>query len=153
MEEKEEIEILTKELIKKIVANPEECISILKAELLGEQITSITYEEYLQQLKKTLKKCTCQASWDNQIAIQCLDCQKCHYCCICANCFLKGNHQGHRVFITHSAGNCDCGDPLCWSVDGFCSDHPGPEPNPEQLQLTRETRIKLISICKASLSI
>ena len=62
MEEKEEIEILTKNLIKKIESNPEECISILKSELLGDKINSITYEEYLQQLQSTLKKCTCQAS-------------------------------------------------------------------------------------------
>ena len=153
MKEKEEIEILTKKLIKEIESNPEECISILKAELLGDKNNSITYEEYLNQLQKTLKKCTCQASWcHTQILVHCLDCQKASNSCICINCFLKGNHQGHRVYIAHHSGTCDCGDPQMWSPSGFCPDHPGPEPNPEQTQLTKETRIKLIAVCKASLS-
>lgn len=83
--------------------------------------------------------------------IHCNNCQKTKNSCICVPCFLKGNHQGHEVRITHSSNaTCDCGDPILWSETGFCSDHPGPEPNPDLTQLDKDTRIKLMAISKAA---
>ena len=153
--EKKEIANLSQKIIDEIKADPNESISIFESCLLGDKKGLITYDEYLNQLQKSLKKCTCQASWStDQLLVHCLDCEKTKNSCICINCFLKGNHQGHRIILTHSsAASCDCGDPLFWSPSGFCSDHPGPEPHPEQTQLTSETRIKLLSISKAALSL
>ncbi|KAK8839121.1 hypothetical protein M9Y10_032593 [Tritrichomonas musculus] len=153
-DEKEEIEILTQQIIKEIDAKPENTIKILESILLGDQQNTLSFDEYLQQLQKTLKKCVCQSSWTNsQLVINCLDCRKTKNACICVNCFLKGNHQGHRITISHpEAASCDCGNPSFWSSSGFCSDHPGPDPHPEQTQLSKDTRVKITSISNAIFS-
>ena len=136
--EKEEIEILTQKIIKEIDAEPKNTIKILESILLGDQQNILSFNEYLQQLQKTLKKCVCQSSWTNsQFVINCLDCQKTKNACICVNCFLKRNHQGHRISISHpESASCDCGNPSFWS----------PDPHPEQTQLSKDTCVKIIFI-------
>ena len=152
--ENEEIRVLTKKIINEIEKRPLRSVSFFESVFLGDNPSSITFDKYLEQLQKTLKKCTCQGSWThNQLVIHCLDCQKTIGSCICVKCFLKGNHQGHKIMIAHAdIASCDCGDPAFWSPEGFCSDHPGPESNPELTQLQRDTRVKTISISKAIFS-
>ena len=60
------------------------------------------------------------------IAWKCEDCEKDPTCIICQECFQKGNHEGHRVWLkTNAHGCCDCGDPDGWAEEGNCSDHKG----------------------------
>ena len=60
------------------------------------------------------------------VAWKCEDCEKDNTCIICQDCFAKGNHAGHKVWLkTNVGGCCDCGDPDAWNEDGFCSDHKG----------------------------
>ena len=73
--------------------------------------------------------------------------------CICVNCFLKWNHQEHRISITHpKSESCDCENTSFWSPSGFLSDHPGSDPHPEQTQLSKDARVKIISISNAIFS-
>ena len=150
-DEKEEIDILTQQIIKEIDDKPENTIKIFESILLGDQQNTLSFDEYLQQLQKTQKKCACQSSWTHsQLVINCLDCQKTKNAGICVKCFLKGNHQGHRISISHpDSASCDCGNPNFWSRSGFCSDHPGQESHPDQIQLMKDTRVKIMSICNA----
>jgi Putative zinc finger in N-recognin (UBR box) len=60
------------------------------------------------------------------VAWKCEDCEKDSTCIICQDCFNKGDHTGHRVWLkTNVGGCCDCGDPDAWEEKGFCCDHKG----------------------------
>lgn len=148
--EKQEINVLTHKIIDAVSIDSNDFIKIFEKFLLKDE-KETTIKEYLINLQGTLKKCTCQFSWStDQLVIRCLDCQKFQNSCICVDCYLKGNHKGHQVSLIHySNGCCDCGDSSSWSPSGFCKDHKGQEANPELTQLSRQTRIKIISICKA----
>jgi len=64
--------------------------------------------------------------YGGEVAWRCLDCELDPTCIICADCFNKGDHKGHRYFLkTNVSGCCDCGDPDGWKEPGFCSDHKG----------------------------
>ncbi|CDW74007.1 zinc finger family protein [Stylonychia lemnae] len=68
------------------------------------------------------------------VAWKCEDCELDPTCIICQECFEKGNHKGHRVWLKKNVGGCcDCGDPDAWRENGFCSDHKGYEASSEQL--------------------
>ena len=151
--ESEEIRKLSQKIIQSLESCETDGLEKYKSILLENEKKSTTFDEYLNQLQKKLKKCTCQASWNSDVLIiRCRDCQTDGNSCICVNCFTKGKHEGHKILIRHGdSGCCDCGDPFGWSKSGFCCDHSGPEPNPEQTQLDQSTRIKLISISNSSL--
>ena len=62
-----------------------------------------------------------------------MDCEKDPTCIICAECFEKSDHTGHRVQLKRNVGGCcDCGDPEAWDPEHFCSDHKGYEMSPEE---------------------
>lgn len=44
---------------------------------------------------------------------------------LCADCFKKGNHEGHdfNMFRSQAGGACDCGDPNVMKSPGFCLNH------------------------------
>lgn len=67
----------------------------------------------------------CQASWSKPtLSVHCETCGLTPTSCVCFNCFLGGNHEGHRVLVHYShAGYCDCGDETLWDPKGFCDDH------------------------------
>eukprot|EP00347_Sterkiella_histriomuscorum_P017752 403348132 len=68
------------------------------------------------------------------VAWKCEDCELDPTCIICQDCFEKGNHKGHRVWLKKNvSGCCDCGDPDAWRENGFCSDHKGYEASSEAL--------------------
>ena len=63
---------------------------------------------------------------NKDVGYQCFDCQKDPTCIICAGCFEKSNHKGHRIFLKqHVGGMCDCGDKEAWDSKGNCSEHTG----------------------------
>ena len=70
----------------------------------------------------------------NEAYYRCLDCDlvNSHQCNAhalqCKDCFMKANHDGHRVTTQTShdyIGTCDCGDANLWDSKGFCSLHSG----------------------------
>ncbi len=68
------------------------------------------------------------------VAWKCEDCEKDKSCIICQDCFNKGDHKGHRVWLkTNVGGCCDCGDPDGWDEKGFCSDHKGFEASSQSM--------------------
>ena len=149
----EEIKNLSQKIIQSLETKSTDGISTYQSILLSEEPRSLTYNDYLERLEGTLKKCTCQNSWTtDKLIIECLDCQKNANSCICVDCFLKGNHKGHRITISHcESGCCDCGDPIQWSRSGFCCDHSGSEPHPDQTQLEVKTKVKLVSISMSAI--
>ena len=45
---------------------------------------------------------------------------------MCFNCFINGDHRGHKFSIRESGGGvCDCGDPDGLKPSGYCKDHHG----------------------------
>ena len=67
-----------------------------------------------------------KSMFPGMVAWRCMDCEKDPTCIICAECFEKGDHTGHRVQLKRNVGGCcDCGDPEAWDPDHFCSDHKG----------------------------
>lgn len=60
------------------------------------------------------------------VAWKCETCEKDPTCIICQDCFEKGDHKGHRVWLKRNvSGCCDCGDPDAWAEEGFCTKHKG----------------------------
>ena len=59
-----------------------------------------------------------------EIAFRCRTCGVEDGCCICEECFLNGNHEGHDAFPVEMGGlyTCDCGTDM-WQRDGWCSKH------------------------------
>ena len=84
---------------------------------------------------------------------RCLDCERADnpemVSALCANCFDKANHEGHRVLFIDTeedddeGGYCDCGDPDMLNPGGFCSDHQSVEVNlNEILQKFPQAQVK-----------
>ena len=60
------------------------------------------------------------------IIVSCLNCQTQSSSCMCFNCFINGDHRGHKFSIRESGGGvCDCGDPDGLKPSGYCKDHHG----------------------------
>ena len=86
------------------------------------------YSYYL----KNLHMSSCKTEWSNmQISIFCRECATSDESCICLDCFLNGNHEGHNILVQKSTGNCDCGNTINWKKSGFCSKHSGHNSNEE----------------------
>ncbi|OHT03735.1 hypothetical protein TRFO_06571 [Tritrichomonas foetus] len=153
MNEEEEIQILTNELTKKIefdlISGLECCENAIKG-----YDNPISFSKFLESLQPKMKNSLCTASWSNRkLVANCSECQYDDNSCICLKCLLKGNHEGHNVYLSYSAGgNCDCGDSTFWKPEGFCSSHSLPEENPEMTQLDRRTRVAMIAASQAFLS-
>jgi hypothetical protein len=77
------------------------------------------------------------------VAWKCEDCEKDPTCIICQDCFDKGDHKGHRVWLkTNVGGCCDCGDPDGWDEKGFCSNHKGFAASTENMLLSLPPYLK-----------
>lgn len=63
----------------------------------------------------------------SEVAFRCRTCGVEDGCCICADCFCNGNHEGHDAFPVDMGGifTCDCGTDM-WARDGWCSNHGKP---------------------------
>ena len=105
------------------------------------------FDDFFTYMRRTVKTCACQTAWNRStLAVKCKQCSRTENSCICLQCFLAGDHEGHDVRLSHSStGNCDCGDESMWLPSGFCKNHCGRSPHPE-LDLKRRLRIVLIAI-------
>lgn len=112
-----------------------------------------TYQEFLEDVKKTQKSNCCIVSWTKtMLSARCLDCQLQDNSCICIPCYLAGKHDTHHSYLLGGSGggNCDCGDPDFWKPSGNCPHHPGPDPDPDLTQMTPLNRKKFITVMKAA---
>lgn len=89
------------------------------------------FEEFLQYHSNNSHVSTCQNEWSGgHMSVNCSNCGIDVDSCICLDCFLNGNHQGHDYHLfVNSQGNCDCGDATYWKRTGFCSKHHGVDQN------------------------
>ncbi|KAK8849983.1 hypothetical protein M9Y10_018577 [Tritrichomonas musculus] len=93
-----------------------------------------TFREFFDYHSHNSHISTCQNEWSDRMSIHCNDCATDANSCVCLECFLNGNHQGHDYQVSvNSSGNCDCGDVNFWKPSGFCAKHHGLEDvsNPE----------------------
>jgi len=112
------------------------------------------FMSFQREVQRYSVKKTCQFAFRSETLIfGCDDCSQALNSCICVDCFMKGNHNGHKIKYKYSYnGSCDCGDPLNWKPEGNCSDHPGPSKNPDLEDISSELRTRLITSFKAILS-
>jgi len=69
---------------------------------------------------------TCGLVWTaNFVAYRCRTCGISPCMSLCAECFQKGNHEGHdfNMFRSQAGGACDCGDTSVMKETGFCEHH------------------------------
>lgn len=68
----------------------------------------------------------CGLVWTaNFVAYRCRTCGISPCMSLCAECFKKGNHEGHdfNMFRSQAGGACDCGDESVMKIQGFCAHH------------------------------
>ena len=118
------------EFLKNQEAKPKENAAKLAKKMLSLAFGTEDFEVYLKTVykDKQLKLGLCRKMLrpNKDVGYQCLDCQKDPTCIICASCFEKSNHKGHRIFLKQNvSGMCDCGDKEAWDEKGNCCDHTG----------------------------
>ncbi|UYV79266.1 UBR3 [Cordylochernes scorpioides] len=96
---------------------------------------------------------TCGLVWTaNFVAYRCRTCGISPCMSLCAECFQKGNHDGHdfNMFRSQAGGACDCGDTSVMRASGFCPKHGPrskmslPEVPPSLLNMARFIAPRLI---------
>lgn len=112
----------------------------------------VSYEQFINEIKSTQHTSFCSISWTKvMLCAQCLDCQKLENACFCIPCFLSGHHEHHNSFLFSCySGCCDCGNLSFINPSGFCSNHPGPDSDPDITQMTPENRTKFITVFQAA---
>ena len=121
-------------LFKMFKKDTNEAVDLCKKEICENQGFS-SFEQFVEYHKEHAQVSTCQRSWPRgRMSIHCFTCSISTQSCICPECFLEGNHEGHDYCIRgNSSGNCDCGDSNLWKPSGFCKNHKGiaPDANPQ----------------------
>lgn len=82
--------------------------------------------EFANLVKSFDNAVSCGLVWTaNFVAYRCRTCGISPCMSLCAECFQKGNHEGHdyNMFRSQAGGACDCGDPSVMKESGFCSSH------------------------------
>jgi E3 ubiquitin-protein ligase UBR3 len=82
--------------------------------------------DFAQIVKSFDNAVSCGLVWTaNFVAYRCRTCGISPCMSLCAECFQKGNHEGHdyNMFRSQAGGACDCGDPSVMKESGFCSAH------------------------------
>ncbi|KAL7717625.1 E3 ubiquitin-protein ligase [Entamoeba marina] len=71
------------------------------------------------------------SSNNRSIIYRCKTCGIDDTSCICAQCFKRGNHEGHEFYAYTTTGpyTCDCGNDSSWKRTGFCPLHGNPLPD------------------------
>lgn len=71
-----------------------------------------TFQSFYTYHLSNSQKFSCLNEWMSpQMSIHCSTCGMQPNACICLQCFLNGNHQGHEYSISvNSRGSYDCGD-------------------------------------------
>ncbi|XP_071446964.1 E3 ubiquitin-protein ligase Ubr3 isoform X2 [Hetaerina americana] len=88
-----------------------------------------TPDEFAANVRRYDNATTCGLVWTaNFVAYRCRTCGISPCISLCANCFQKGNHDGHdfNMFRSQAGGVCDCGDISVMKESGFCELH-GPQ--------------------------
>lgn len=102
--------------------------AILECQRIISEVSNFqTYQEFVAYHTKHAQSSSCQKEWNTPtMAIHCSTCAVDLQSCICLECFLAGNHEGHNILLRpDSVGNCDCGDTSLWKRQGFCTKHQG----------------------------
>ena len=102
------------------------------------------FEDYFDAKLQSLKESVCRSAWcSTNLYAHCRQCAKSENACVCLNCLLKGDHQGHEIkLVRGSDDSCCCGNPDYWEPSGWCSKHPGCGQDPAE-ELDRGTRVIL----------
>ena len=110
--------------------------------LFGKQPFSGDSAKFEEYIKNNIKKHICAKSWGTEkLQIQCKECMKSSKSCMCLNCYLNGNHEGHHVTIKYSNFHCcNCGDEEFWKPEGFCPNHSICPKNPDQTEMEPQLR-------------
>ncbi|KAK8841018.1 hypothetical protein M9Y10_027855 [Tritrichomonas musculus] len=122
-------ELTSKDIKLLFICDPSEAINECQKIICSVSNFSSFQDFYNYHLKNSHVS-TCQNEWSThpQMSIHCDDCSNSQNSCICLQCFLNGNHEGHTYVINpNSTGNCDCGDLSLWKRSGFCTEHHGLE--------------------------
>uniref|UniRef100_T1JNI2 E3 ubiquitin-protein ligase n=1 Tax=Strigamia maritima TaxID=126957 RepID=T1JNI2_STRMM len=85
-----------------------------------------TPDEFSTTVRKYDNATACGLVWTaNFIAYRCRTCGVSPCMSICAECFQRGNHEGHdfNMFRSQAGGACDCGDSSVMKESGFCNRH------------------------------
>ena len=103
--------------------------SDLKQYFIAIMSSSTNNDQFMSQLKNNKHgRSRCATKWHGKhVAYRCKTCQITPSSCICVDCFNHSNHEGHDYVIYNSelGGCCDCGDPLAFNCNGFCTRHSG----------------------------
>ncbi|KAF0289185.1 E3 ubiquitin-protein ligase Ubr3 [Amphibalanus amphitrite] len=113
-----------------------------------------TPEEFAEQVRSYDNAQRCGMVWTaNFVAYRCRTCGISPCMSLCAECFQRGNHDGHdyNMFWSQAGGACDCGDPYVMKPSGFCSLHGQTDPAAQRgppdslMQLPREMMPRIFS--------
>ncbi|XP_054287000.1 E3 ubiquitin-protein ligase Ubr3-like isoform X1 [Macrosteles quadrilineatus] len=88
-----------------------------------------TPDEFSSIVRRYDNATTCGLVWTaNFVAYRCRTCGISPCMSLCAECFQKGDHDGHdfNMFRSQAGGACDCGDTSVMKETGFCDRH-GPQ--------------------------
>ncbi|XP_075237272.1 ubr3 ubiquitin ligase isoform X2 [Lycorma delicatula] len=88
-----------------------------------------TPDEFSSIVRRYDNATTCGLVWTaNFVAYRCRTCGISPCMSLCAECFQKGDHDGHdfNMFRSQAGGACDCGDTSVMKETGFCDRH-GPK--------------------------
>ena len=86
------------------------------------------FESSIKFLKEKYRKEMCSAAIDQgELSFKCYDCgRENEFHIYCENCFINGEHKGHRMMYSCERGGCcDCGDLAAIDEIGFCKLHKG----------------------------
>ncbi|RZF49338.1 hypothetical protein LSTR_LSTR013626 [Laodelphax striatellus] len=88
-----------------------------------------TPDEFSSIVRRYDNATTCGLVWTaNFVAYRCRTCGISPCMSLCADCFKRGDHDGHdyNMFRSQAGGACDCGDTSVMKETGFCAKH-GPK--------------------------
>ena len=123
------MDLSSKDIKLLFICDPQEAIEKCQ-EIICSASNFSTFQDFYNYHLQNSHVSTCQNEWstNRQMSIHCDDCSNGKNSCICLQCFLNGNHQGHTYVVNpNSVGNCDCGDLSLWKRSGFCKHHQGLE--------------------------
>ena len=125
------------------------CCQEVTSEILAGKYENL--KEMAEAYKERFPSSKCGNFWDEggSISLTCEECRQTENSCVCLDCFLRQNHEGHHCRISlNSSGNCDCGDASFWKPECFCSEHKGQLENPDSLLEPEEKELFLKSFDK-----
>lgn len=92
-------------------------------------------EAFAEQVRQYDNAQRCGMVWTADfVAYRCRTCSVSPCMSLCAECFQRGNHEGHdyNMFRSQAGGACDCGDPYVMKETGFCSLHGQLDPSQQR---------------------